>query len=1001
MPRIHNRSPRVSRLLATLLAATPLLAQVPMLSEPARADTAVIAPSSAALSSAALSSAAPSSAARLADLIAHVDIPYARFTLKNGLTVLVHTDRKAPIVGVTTYYRVGSKNEPRGRTGFAHLFEHLFFSGSANAPSFDAPLEAAGGSNNGSTWYDRTNYVEVVPTGALPLALFLDSDRMAHLLGALTQDKLDKQRGVVENEKRQDDNQPYGLVGYAIGEGLFPVGHPYRHATIGSMADIDAATLTDVRNWYRDHYAPNNAILVLSGDIDAATAQPLVEKYFGDIAAGPVVTPVSAGPLTLAAPVHREMTDRVANLRLVRAWSGPGVNDPDAPALDVAMTILGGLASSRLDNALVRGQQLAVSVSADVQQHEQIGILTAIMDVKSGVPRATAEAAFDAEIARFLKDGPTQDELTRATTREIAEEIGALEQVGGFGGKGATLAEGLLYSGDPAQYKKDLAAIAALTPVTVRDAARRWLSRPPVMLAVTPGPRSDKGETMGGWGDEATHAPPPVDPKTPVPAVSEGAPRPMPAVTPPSDLAWPRLEHARLSNGIPVTLARRTAIPKVLVQFTFDAGVAADMREAPGRQGLMLAMLSEGTSRGADGKGSPRDATQVLADEERLGAAIGSGETMDSSSFTLSALSVNLAPSLALLGDVLRRPALTQADLDRVRQQRLSALSQTATVPVSVALRSIDPVLFGDHHPYGQPADGLGTADALAAETPATVAGAHDRWLRPDDAEITVVGDTDMAHLLPMLEAQFGSWHAEVPAPARAPLDSALPKPTSRIVLVERPDSPQSMVLAGRVLPLNGHIAPGADAAATQRTQDALSLANAVLGNDFLSRLNSDLREDKAWSYGVESILRQPLGPRSLLVLAPVETDHTGDAIARIIADMKAFPAAKPVTPAERTRAVDGNIRALPTKFETGAALLSAILVNQRLGRPEDYDATLPGRWRAISDTDIDAAAKTFLQPEGLVFVVVGDAAKVAPQLGALGLPVERVAAPAAVTAKP
>jgi len=719
----------------------------------------------AAISLLALAIATPSLAqpqpapAPISALIANVNIPYEQFTLANGLTVLIHTDRKAPIVGVTTYYRVGSKNEPEGRTGFAHLFEHLFFGGSANAPSFDEPLEAAGAGNNGSTWYDRTNYVETVPTGALPLALFLESDRMGHLLGAVTQDKLDKQRGVVENEKRQDDNQPYALTGYATGEALFPIGHPYHHATIGSMADIDAASLPDVRDWYRAHYAPNNAILVLSGDIDAATAKPLVEHYYAAIPPGPKVAPVTAGPITLPAPLHREMTDQVATLRLTRAWSGPGLNHPDTPALEIAMTVLGGLASSRLDNTLVRGAQLATGVSADDDQHEQVGILTATMDVRPGVPRAQAETAFDAEIAKFLTEGPTPDELQRAVTRTIADQIAALEVVGGFGGKGSTLAEGLLYSNDPAHYRKELAEIAALTPTQVRDAARRWLSRPAVMIAVTPGPRTEDGATMGGWGDNRPA--PPKDPHLPVPPVNEGAPIPQPPVTPPADLTWPTLEHATLTNGIPVTLARRTAIPRVLVQLDFNAGVASDAQEAPGRQGLMLAMLTQGTA-GA----TPRDATAVLSDEERLGATIATGESMDASSITLAALTPNLAPSLALLADIIRHPAFAASDLTRLQHQRLAEIAQAQTTPTSMAIRALGPLLFGPGHPYAAPADGLGTPAAITAETPQTIASAHARWLRPQDAAITVVGDITMAQLLPLLNARFGDWHSTTPAPA-------------------------------------------------------------------------------------------------------------------------------------------------------------------------------------------------------------------------------------------
>ena len=368
-------------------------------------------------------------------------IPYERFTLDNGLVTLVHTDRKAPIVGVTIYYRVGSKNEPRGHTGFAHLFEHLMFGGSKNVPNFDIPLEAAGStSTNGSTWYDRTNYVETVPTGALDLALFMESDRMGHLLAAVTQDKLDKQRGVVQNEKRQGDNQPYGLVNYHINQGLLPVGHPYRHSTIGSMADLDAATLTDVRNWFIDHYGPNNVVLVLAGDIDGKTARPIVQRWFGDIPRGPAVVPVKAAPVPLAAPVSEQIADQVPVTRIYRIWTGPAITDPDAVPLEIGLHILGGLASSRLDTALVRNEQLAVRVAAYAQQQEQLSFLQVEMDVKPGVDRAKAEARLDQLIADFAATGPTQDELKRAATQTLSSQIGALEMVGGFGGKGATLA---------------------------------------------------------------------------------------------------------------------------------------------------------------------------------------------------------------------------------------------------------------------------------------------------------------------------------------------------------------------------------------------------------------------------------------------------------------------------------------------------------------------------------------------------------------------------------
>lgn len=914
--------------------------------------------------------AAKAEPAPLSALVQAVDIPYESFTLANGLTVLVHTDRKAPIVGVTLYYRIGSKYEPRGKTGFAHLYEHIFFGGSENVPNFDKPLEAAGSTpSNGSTWYDRTNYVETVPKGALDLALFMESDRMGHLLGALTQDKLDKQRGVVQNEKRQNDNQPYGLADYAVGEGLFPVGHPYRHATIGSMADLDAASLEDVRQWFRDHYGPNNAVLALAGDIDAATARPLVEKWFGDIPRGPEVRRVEAAPVTLPAPARREMADQVPVLRLSRNWSGPGLNDPDAVALQVGLHILGGLASSRLDTALVRGEQLAVSVSAGAQVFEQVSFLAASMDVKPGVERARAEARFDQLVAQFVAEGPSEDELRRAATSILSGQIGQLEEVGGFAGKGATLAEGELYSGDPAQYKRDLARIAALTPADVRAALQRWLGRPVFALAVVPGERTERGETMGGWGDEAG-SPPAKPAASGAAAVKPGPRRAMPTVAPVPDLAVLAIEHAALSNGIPVSLARRTAIPKVVVSLDFDAGYAADALDAPGTQSLMLKMLDEGTT--------SRSATQIAEEQERLGAEIGTGGGIDTSGVRLTALTANLAPSLALMADVARNPAFAPGEVARVRDQQLAALAQTLSTPRALAVRELGKALYGSH-PYGQPGDGLGDARSLAALTPDALRAAHDKWLRPDLARITVVGDVTMAQLLPLLDKAFGDWRAPAGPPPVKDLAAPVPTPRPRIVLIDRPNSPQSVIAAGRVLPLTGRT-PG---------MEALDLANEVIGGGFLSRLNMDLREDKGWSYGVSSVVRSPAGPRALLIGAPVQADRTGAAIRAIVADMKAFPAQRPVDAEELNRVTDGNIRALPNRFESNDDVLGAMLTNQLLGRPDDYYATLASRWRAVDGKTLDTMARTWLQPEGLTFVVVGDRKLVEPQLGNLGLPVE------------
>ncbi|MDP4574495.1 pitrilysin family protein [Qipengyuania sp. G39] len=912
----------------------------------------------------------PATDGSLASLVDKVDIPYEQFTLNNGLTVLVHTDRKAPIVGVTTYYRVGSKHEPRGRTGFAHLFEHLMFGGSENVENFDIPLEAAGStSTNGSTNFDRTNYVETVPTGALDLALMMESDRMGYLLGAISQEKLDKQRGVVQNEKRQGDNQPYGLTFYAILEGLFPVGHPYRHSTIGSMADLDAASLTDVRNWFIDNYAPNNVVLSLTGDIDAATARPMVERWFGEIERGPEVTPVQAAPVTLAAEKTRELVDQVPQTRVYRAWTGPGINHADAVPLSIGMNILGGLASSRLDNVLVRDEQLATSVSAFNWQSEQVGILMAQMDIKPGVDRAQAEARLDAVMAEYLASGPTPAEMDRAATSWVSSEIDALERVGGFGGKGSTLAEGLLYSDDPAYYRTALERAASLESGEVREALGRWLNRPAYKLAIVPGERVESGADMGGWGDEATTPAPEPDAKEPIEITRTGPPREMPTPEDVGPLTFPTVERAELSNGISVALARRTAVPKVVISMQFDAGYSADGAARAGTQSLMMDLLEEGTT--------SRSAVEIAEEQERLGASIGTGSSLDTSSVTMNALATNLAPSLELMADIVRNPAFAQTEVERVRDQRLAEIAQQLSSPGGLASRTLRPLIFGENHPYGT-VGSLGTVPVVEAIGPATLRAEHGKWIRPDNAEIFVVGDITMPELTRQLEGAFGDWQASGAAASEKVFTDSAPVDGTRLVVIDRPNSPQSVIYAGRVLSLAG-ATPGLE---------SLDLANEVLGNGFLSRLNMIIREEKGWSYGARSGVDAPAGPRTFTVSTSVQSDRTGDSVQLILDTAREFAeGTRTVDDTEFTRVTDGNIRGLPNRFETNYQVLGAIVENDRLGRPDDYYTTLPATYRAIDKAAIDAAARQYLGPDDLTIVVVGDRSEIDAQLDKLGLP--------------
>jgi predicted Zn-dependent peptidase len=668
--------------------------------------------------------------------------------------------------------------------------------------------------------------------------------------------------------------------------------------------------------------------------------------------------------------VRETITDQVPVTRIIRAWSGPALTAADAVPLQVGMYVLGGLASSRLDNALVRGDELAVSVTAGVEQHEQIGFVQAQMDVKPGIDVAMAEKRFDAIIDELVKNGPTPDELQRAATDIVSANIGALELVGGFSGKGATLAEGELYAHDPAHYKKELAELAALTPGQVKAALQKWLNRPAYTLTIKPGERTEDGALLGGWGGEGKVPAPKPDEKAPL-AVNRTAPaREAPPVAEVKDLTFPTIEHAKLSNGIDVELARRTAIPKVSLALTFDAGNAADAPAHAGVQSLMLGGLEEGTT--------SRTAEQIAAEQERLGASIGAGSTTDTSQVSMTALTANLLPSLELMADVVRHPKFAEADVARIKNQRLADIAQEQASPMGLAQRAIRPLIYGPQHPYGS-VGASGKAATIEALTPADLRAEHDKWLRPDLAHIVVVGDVTMAGLLPKLEATFGDWKAPAgPAPTKA-IDAPVAPSKPRLVVIDRPNSPQSVLLFGRALPLKG----------AGTGQESLELANEVIGNDFLSRLNSDLREDKGWTYGISSSLLQVRGPRGFVVVTPVQTDKTADSIKLIIEDMKAFPAQKGVDTVELQRVTEGNIRNLPNRFETNGQVLGALLDNQRLKRPDDYQATLPDVYRSITAAQIDAAAAKYLQPEQMVIVVVGDRSQIDAQLKTLGMPIE------------
>ncbi len=603
---------------------------------------------------------------------AELDIPFQTFTLPNGLRVVVHTDRKAPIVAVNIWYHVGSKDEPAGRSGFAHLFEHLMFNGSENAPGeYFAPLEVAGATDyNGTTWLDRTNYFQNVPTTALDMALWMESDRMGHFLGAVDQKVLDEQRGVVQNEKRQGENQPYGQADDEIYRKLYPPSHPYHHSTIGSMNDLNAAALGDVQAWFRAWYGPNNAVLVLAGDVDVATAKAKVAKFFGDIPAGPTMPRVKAAPVQTAATRAR-MTDKVPQARIYRAWSVAGYADADLDRLDLLAQVLGGSRSSRLDKRLLFKEKLVDSVSARVQPFELASTFYIEADVKAGGDVSAVEKIIDEELARLLKEGPAAAELSQAVTTRRGGFVRGSERIGGFGGKADTLAECAVYAKDPGCFRRTQRSWADATPANVRATGERWLAKGGHTLVVTPGERTVIPEEPA-----VTPAPftiPAPDSRFITTASDVDRTRGVPKTSSFPELTFPAFTRTKLRNGTTVILAERRGIPVVQARYVFNGGYATD---APAKQGLAsftMSMLEEGAGN--------LDALAFADRAESLGAVLDAAASLDGAHGTLSALKDQLDPSLALFADMLRRPRFDAQEIDTCAPRGSRASSRKRPSP--------------------------------------------------------------------------------------------------------------------------------------------------------------------------------------------------------------------------------------------------------------------------------------------------------------------------------
>ncbi len=866
---------------------------------------------------------------------APITIPYQRFILKNGLTLLVHEDHKAPIVAVNIWYHVGSKNERPGRTGFAHLFEHLMFNGSEHFnDDYFQPFERIGATDqNGTTNEDRTNYFENVPTTALDIALWMESDRMGHLLGVIDTARVNEQRGVVQNEKREGENQPYGKVDLLMTEGTYPAGHPYSWSVIGSMEDLNAASVDDVKEWFRTYYGPNNAVIVLAGDITPDVARQKVEQYFGDIPATPPIAK-QATWIARRTGAHRElMQDRVPQARIYKEWNIPEYGAADADYLDLVTDVLAAGKTSRLYKRLVYDEQIATDVSAYVDLREIGGQLVIRATAKPGGDLGRVEHAIDQELARFIQSGPTASELRRVKTQSRANFIRGIERIGGFGGKSDVLARNEVFTGSADHYLVTQRRIAGATAADLKSAAARWLSD-------------------GEWALE-------VHPYPAFEAAANGADRTkLPEAGTPPDARFPAIARATLPNGLKIVLAERHSIPQVNLTLLLDAGYAADQFAAPGTASLALDMLDEGTTK--------RTALQISDTLSQLGAQLFTSSQLDVSRVALSSLKENLDPALDIFADVVLNPSFPQADFQRQQRQRLARIQREKVQPVQMALRVFPQLLYGTNHAYGNPLTGSGTEESVSRMTRDDLVRFHRAWFKPNHATLVIVGDVSLAEIQPKLSRLFSRWQrGDVP---QKNVSTVADQQKPLVYILDRPGAEQSVILAADLAPpkANPH-------------EYAIEAMTSLLGGQFTSRVNMNLREAKHWSYGAFTFVWDARGQRPFIAYAPVQTDKTKESMIEVDRELRGILGPRPVTPDELAKAQANLTLTLPGNWETMDAVQGSLEQMVTFGLDDHYYETYAQRVRALTIPDAATAAQDAIRPDHLVWVVVGDRVKIEP----------------------
>ena len=859
------------------------------------------------------------------------DIEYDTFTLSNGLTVVVHEDRKVPMVAVNVWYHVGSKNEKVGKTGFAHLFEHLMFNGTENynAEYFE-PFEKIGATDqNGTTNNDRTNYFQNVPTNALDLALWMESERMGHILNVIDQEKLDEQRGVVQNEKRQGENQPYGQVFNAIGKAAFPEGHPYSWSVIGSMADLNAATLDDVKEWFETYYGPTNAVIALAGDIDLETAKIKVQEYFGDIQPGPPLTKPKKWIAKRTEQTREVMEDNVPQTRIYKVWNVPEDGTAEAQALDLASSTLAGSKNSPLYQELVYKTGLATGVSAFYYGREIAGLFIISATVAPEQDVKEVESVIDATLEKYLKTGPNSKLLKNTKTSTIAGLTNGLQRIGGFGGKSDILATYQTLYGDAGAFRKILEMYLDTSANEVKAASNKWLSSGDYVLTIVPAAKTSVVEST-------------ID-------RSKGIPYPTEKLS----YSFPKIQSAVLNNGSKLVLAERNDLPLVQLEIVFNNGYAVESEDELGLVNFTMSMVDEGTKK--------YNSLEFAEMQESLGSGIGFGSSIDTTYASMSSLKVNLEKTLDLFKEGLLNPIFPQVELDKVKKRWLAGIDQELNSPASMANREIRTLVYGSGHPYAK-ASSSGTKNTVETFTREDLQAMYAKITNPNDATFIVTGDISLADATNLLNKKFSNWKSSNKSTIKVNLFDVEDQTSPRVFLIDKPGAIQSYILAAQLLP------------PTNSNDDILiDYMNYAIAGSFTSRLNMNLREDKSWSYGVRTSTGYSQGQRLMRMTAPVQTDKTAPAILEILREYDEYINSSPINSDELSKIKNARTLRLPGQYETLGALLGGIEDIVKYNRDYDYLDTIADKRNSIKLEDVQSATSKYLDTNKWTWVIVGD----------------------------